>query len=94
MTAKPAAVGAFVLGAIGLGILAILFFGGTQWFAKMSDAVVFFDESVAGLEVGAPVTFRGARIGSVKSVTIRVAADAVKARISVILDLNPVEVCI
>ena len=92
MTAKPAAVGAFVLGAMGLGILAILFFGGTQWFAKMSEAVVFFDESVAGLEVGAPATFRGARIGSVKSVAIRVAADAVKARIAVILELNPNQV--
>jgi paraquat-inducible protein B len=92
VTAKPAAVGTFVLGAIALGVVAMLFFGGTQWFAEVSKAAVFFDESVAGLDVGAPVTFRGARIGSVKSVAIRVAPNAVKARIAVILELNPNQV--
>jgi paraquat-inducible protein B len=92
MTARPAAVGGFVLGAIALGVLAILFFGGAQWFAKSTEAVVFFDESVAGLEAGAPVTFRGARVGSVKSVAIRVAPDKVSARIAVVLEINPKQV--
>jgi paraquat-inducible protein B len=92
MTTRPAAVGGFVLGAIALGILAILFFGGTEWFAKPTEAVVFFDESVAGLEAGAPVTFRGARVGSVKSVAILVAPEKVTARIAVVLEINPKQV--
>jgi paraquat-inducible protein B len=92
MTAKPVAVGGFVLGAIALGILAILFFSGGQWFARSTEAIVFFQEPVAGLEAGAPVTFRGARIGSVKSVAIRVAPDRVNARIAVILQMNPKQV--
>lgn len=67
MSRRPAVVGAFILGALGLGIFAILFFGGMRWFAKNSELVVFFREFVAGLDVGAPVTFNGARIGSVKN---------------------------
>jgi paraquat-inducible protein B len=92
MTTKPVAVGGFVLGAIALGVLAILFFSGGQWFARSTEAIVFFQESVAGLEAGAPVTFRGARIGSVKSVAIRVAPDRVNAKIAVILEMNPKQV--
>ena len=92
MNRKPAVVGAFILGALGVGILAILFFGGTRWFAKSSDVVVFFSESVAGLDVGAPVTFNGARIGSVKSVVIRVSVGTLTARIPVALEIDPAQV--
>ena len=66
MTRRPALVGAFIIGALGLGIFAILFFTGMRWFTKNSELVVFFRELLAGLDVGAPVTFDGARIGSVK----------------------------
>ncbi len=88
MSRRPAVVGAFILGALGLGIFAILFFGGMRWFTKNSELVVFFRESVAGLDVGAPVTFNGARIGSVKSLTIRVSAETLSARIPVILEIE------
>ena len=70
MTAKPAIVGAFILGAMGLAVAGILFFGGTRLFTRTLPAVAFFSESVAGLEVGAPVTFHGVRVGLVKEVTI------------------------
>lgn len=92
MNRKPAVVGAFILGALGVGILAILFFGGMRWFAKSSDVVVFFSELVAGLDVGAPVTFNGARIGSVKSLVIRVSVGTLTARIPVVLEIDPAQV--
>ena len=88
MSRKPAVVGAFILGALGLGVFAILFFSGMRWFTKNSELVVFFRESVAGLDVGAPVTFNGARIGSVKSLTIRVSAETLSARIPVVLEID------
>ena len=88
MSRRPTVVGAFILGALGLGIFAILFFGGMRWFTKNSELVVFFRESVAGLDVGAPVTFNGARIGSVKSLTIRVSAETLSAPIPVILEIE------
>ena len=88
MTARPAAVGAFIIGAFGLTVLLILFFGGTRWFSGASRVVVFFHESIAGLEAGAPVTLRGAPIGLVKSITIRLSPDALTARIPVVLELQ------
>lgn len=88
MTSKPAVIGGFILGAVALGVAAILFFGGTQFFSKTTRAVVFFNESVAGLEVGAPVTFRGVRIGSVQSIAIRFTTDTMTARIPVIVQFD------
>jgi phospholipid/cholesterol/gamma-HCH transport system substrate-binding protein len=88
MSRRPSVVGAFILGALGLGIFAILFFGGMRWFTKNSELVVFFSESLAGLDVGAPVTFNGARIGSVKSLTIRVSPETLSARIPVVLEIE------
>ena len=88
MTARPAAVGAFIIGAFGLTVLLILFFGGTHWFSSTSQVVVFFRESIAGLDAGAPVTLRGAPIGLVKSITIRLSPDAITARIPVVLEFQ------
>ena len=85
---RPAVVGAFIIGAFGLTVLLILFFGGTRWFATSSQVIVFFHESIAGLDVGAPVTLRGAPIGLVKSITIRLSPGAITARIPVVLELQ------
>ena len=52
MSARPGIVGAFILGAMGLAVAGILFFGGTRMFTRTLHAVAFFGESVAGLEVG------------------------------------------
>ncbi len=89
MKPKATIVGAFILGALALGVLAILFFGGTRLFATRSRVVVFFSELVAGLDVGSPVTFRGVRLGSVQSMAIRASADTMTARIPVYLELEP-----
>jgi paraquat-inducible protein B len=90
VTARPAVVGAFILGALGLGVAAILFFGGMRLFTKTTRAVTFFDESVAGLDVGAPVTFHGVRIGSVKGIVVRFSAgDTMTARVPVFIELRP-----
>jgi paraquat-inducible protein B len=40
-------------------------------FTPTLRAVVFFPNSVAGLTVGAPVTFRGVQVGSVVNITLR-----------------------
>ena len=88
MSTKPAVVGGFILGALALGVAAILFFGGTQIFAKESRAVVFFDESVAGLTVGAPVTFHGVQIGSVESIVVQFSANTLTARVPVFLQID------
>lgn len=67
---SPAIVGAFVLGAFGLGIIALLAFGGVSFFSKPQRFVVYFDESIHGLDLGSPVKLRGVRVGRVVGLTI------------------------
>jgi paraquat-inducible protein B len=72
MTAnKPLLVGAFVLGGLAIGVLAILLFGGTHLFSRTSRMVSVFTGSVAGLGVGSPVTFRGVTIGKVEAIQVQ-----------------------
>jgi paraquat-inducible protein B len=67
--AHPRAVGAFVLGATALLLLAIVLLSAGDWLAPKDRFVVFFPGSVRGLNPGAPITFRGVRTGEVKEVT-------------------------
>ena len=62
--ANPAVIGAFVLGAIALSVAAALLFGSGQFFKDTSRWVIYFDSSVTGLDVGAPVIFSGVQVGS------------------------------
>jgi paraquat-inducible protein B len=87
-TDKAAVVGAFVLGGLALAVAAILFFGKARLFEPSERAVVFFQGSVAGLDVGSPVTFRGVRVGSVQQIAVRFSAEG-HARIPVYLELLP-----
>jgi paraquat-inducible protein B len=88
-SAKPAAVGGFILGALIIVVIAILFFGGPQAFSSKTKAVAYFDGSVGGLGPGSPVTFRGVRVGSVSAVALLVDAKRMQARIPVQLKLEP-----
>lgn len=89
---RPAAVGGFVLGGLAIIVAAILFFGGGNLLAPKTKAVVFFEGSVGGLSSGAPVTFRGVRVGSVARVAVVVDAINLSARIPVYLQLEPDQV--
>lgn len=88
-TVRPGLVGGFVLGAIALTVAGILFFGGTRLFTRSATAVVFFNGSIAGLDVGAPVTFRGMRIGIVEHVSLHFSMADLTARIPVFLKIQP-----
>ena len=88
-TASPAVVGGFILSGLALGIAAILLFGGTHLFSPTVHAVVYFRESVANLNVGAPVTFRGVRVGAVTGIAVNLDMTDFTARIPVYLDLMP-----
>ena len=70
--ANKIAIGGFVVGAIGLVILGMLVFGSGKFFQKKSIQVMYFEGSVKGLNVGAPVKFRGVDIGMVRDVTLTI----------------------
>lgn len=63
-------IGVFVVGAIALVIVALLVFGSGKFFSKKSTYVLFFDDSVKGLNVGAPVLLKGVKVGQVKNIKL------------------------
>jgi paraquat-inducible protein B len=85
---KPAVVGSFILGALALGVIAILAFGHLNLFAHELRVVVVFSDSIAGLEVGAPVTFRGVRIGRVEKMRLHIDVHRQMSWLPVYLDLD------
>jgi paraquat-inducible protein B len=66
--AHPRAVGAFVLAAVALVFAAILALSSGDWFARRDRFALYFPGSVRGLDPGAPVTFRGVKVGEVHDV--------------------------
>jgi len=82
-------VGGFVLGGIGLALAAVVLFGKFNLFHPSIRAAVVFQDSIAGLSVGAPVTFRGVRVGAVESVDIEVDPQTQVAYIPVTVALEP-----
>ncbi len=63
-------VGAFVVGAVVLIVVAIGIFGSGSFFKDKHLFVLYFTGSVKGLNVGSPVVLRGVKIGAVKDIQI------------------------
>lgn len=74
--ASPRVVGAFVVGGIALLIGGILAFGSIQFMKPHVAVVMYFQEDLSGLDVGAPVTFRGVQIGEVTDIALQFNADS------------------
>lgn len=60
-----------------------------QSFTSKVRYVLFFEDSVRGLGVGAPVEFRGLRVGSVTDVRLEYDESASTFRIPVVVELEP-----
>ncbi|MFY9811683.1 MlaD family protein [Aquabacterium sp.] len=81
-------VGAFVLLALVLVVAGVLTLNKSGWFTPRHQAVVYFDDSVKGLYIGAPVTFRGVKMGEVTRIGVEVNQQTLVARIPVTLTLG------
>ncbi len=68
--ASPTLIGAFVVAGLALLAAAIVFVAGNDLFKRKERAVMYFRGSIYGLQVGAPVVFRGVRVGSVASIEV------------------------
>ena len=82
-------VGLFVLVGLGLVLGTVLLFGRLHLLSPVDRAVIYFPGDVAGLAPGAPVTFRGLRVGTVETVSLHVDPGSLRARIPVVLQLDP-----
>ncbi|WP_027189575.1 MlaD family protein [Fundidesulfovibrio putealis] len=63
-------IGAFVLGALALAVAGVIALGSGMFFTKKFKFIMFFDNSVSGLTIGAPVVFRGVPIGLVTEIGV------------------------
>lgn len=89
--ANPTLIGAFVLGGALLAVIAVVAFGSGQLFRDTRTFVSFFDGSVSGLDIGAPVRFRGIDVGMVRDVLLdlpNVQREGSDLRIAVIYDVD------
>jgi len=85
--ANKTVIGGFVVGAIALAVAGIMIFAGGKFLTRYNTYVMFFEGTVKGLSVGAPVIFRGVKIGSVKSIEIRYDPKTLKVQIPVLVDV-------
>lgn len=90
--ANPKVIGGFVVGAIAILVVGLLTFGSGKVFESTQPAVMFFDESVAGLRAGAPLTFQGVTVGSVTDVVIQYNAGTLDVTIPVFVELVPARI--
>ena len=86
---RQTTIGAFVFGGLVLALAAIILFGNFRPFTPVTRAAVIFQGSISGLSVGAPVTFRGVRVGAVQAITLRYDVPSNTAYIPVTIDLDP-----
>jgi len=87
--ASKTLIGAFVLGALGLVVAGVVVFGSGKFFRKVAKDVMFFEGSVKGLQIGAPVVFRGVQIGHVTDIVMEFNVKDLSALIPVYVEIYP-----
>jgi paraquat-inducible protein B len=87
--ANKTLIGGFVVGALALVVVGVLIFGSGKLFKSTNTYILFFDGSVKGLNVGAPVLFSGVKIGSVKDIKLQADMLDKTIRTPVIIEIQP-----
>lgn len=85
---KKSVIGGFVVGALVLAITGILVFGSGDVFKKTSTYVLFFEDSIKGLTIGAPVLFKGVQIGMVTDIALEADLKKMETRIPVLIETD------
>lgn len=86
---KPFWIGAFLLSGIALLAGGLLLLGRDNWFSQPSDYVVYFTGALDGLDVGADVTYRGVKVGTVREIRLSYDRELKDVVIPVVLRINP-----
>lgn len=87
--ANPTMIGAFVLGALALGSIAVLLLAGGRWFQQQRLYTLYFDGAAQGLQVGAPVVMLGVKVGSVKQIQLGLDPKTHRFMVPVTIELDP-----
>ncbi len=86
--ANPTVIGSFVVGAIALLVIGVIVFGSGEIFSDKLRYVLYFDDDMKGLNVGAPVTYRGVNVGSVSDIQLEFDVRDESVRIAVYMELG------
>ncbi len=86
--ANPTLIGGFAVGASVLAVAAVAYFGSGDYFAERYRFVAFFEGSLKGLDIGAPVNFRGVRVGTVSQVVVRYDSNDQSVRLPVYFEME------
>ena len=69
--ANPTLIGLFFVTGVALAMAGLLIFSSRNAFHPQAKFILYFDGSLKGLNLGAPVKFRGVPVGSVVDILIR-----------------------
>jgi paraquat-inducible protein B len=87
--ANPKLIGIFVLVAVALLVAGLMIFGSGRFFQEKNQYVLFFEGSIKGLTVGAPVTLKGVKIGSVIAVKVLFDPELLSFQTPVYIEILP-----
>lgn len=82
----------FVVGAVALIILGVLTLGSGRFLIERPTYVMFFEGSVNGLRVGAPVLFRGVPVGTVSEIRMRLDPKDLSVLIPVYVEIGDAKI--
>lgn len=80
-------IGLFVLGGIIVLVILLMLFGSGEYFKPKKRFVLYFEDSLSGLNVGAAVKFRGVTVGKVVDISIQSWDDYMYVYTPVIVEL-------
>jgi len=87
--ASKTLIGSFVAGSVILIIAVLLVLGSGKFLKETMTYVLYFEGSVKGLSIGAPVVFRGVKVGQVKDILLRFDPADMSLQIPVIIEVDP-----
>lgn len=67
---KSFTIGAFIVGAIVLIFFVLIFFSGGNLFSQKERVIMYFEGSVQGLQIGAPIKLKGVILGEITDIQI------------------------
>lgn len=82
-------IGGFVIGAVAILAVSIVIFGSGNFFRERIQFVLYFDDTIRGLNVGAPVLSHGVKAGTVNQIVIRSFMDDLTSVVAVFIEIYP-----
>lgn len=78
----------FVMAASIIAVAAVMVFGAAKFFSRTENFISFFSESVNGLDVGAPLKYKGVKIGKVEGIFISSSKNIKESSVSVVYSID------